>query len=108
MTPKGHFELPFPTKADVVGGTKEKDVANKDTKAVDDKLNIIKENNANDADGNPIEGKVDVKKNLEKGDTHIGDVKDINEQGNGNKEAEGGDGGANEKVDIIEEVDAKK
>ena len=31
------------TKADAVGGTKEKDVANKDTKAVDDKLNIIKE-----------------------------------------------------------------
>ena len=51
---------------------------------------------------------LDVKKNLEKGDTHIGDVKDINEQGNGNKEAEGGDGGADEKVDIIEEVDAKK
>ena len=31
------------TKADAVGGTKEKDVAIKDTKAVDDKLNIIKE-----------------------------------------------------------------
>ena len=34
--------------------------------------------------------------------------KDINEQGNRNKETEGGDGGANEKVDIIKEVDAKK
>ena len=94
------------TKADAVGGTKEKDVANKDTKAVGDKLNIIKENNTNDADGNPIEGKVDVKKNLEKGDTHTGEVKEINEKGN--KEAEGGDGVANEKVDIVEEVDAKK
>jgi len=94
------------SKVDAVEGTKEKDVANKDTKAVDDKLNIIKENNTNDADGNPIEEKVDVKKNLEKGDTHTGEVKEINEKGNENKEAEGGDGGA--KVDIVEEVDAKK
>ena len=78
----------------------------KDTKAVDDKLNIIKENNTNDADGNPIEGKVDIKKNLEKGNTHTGEVKEINKKGN--KEAEGGDGGTNEKVDIIEKVDAKK
>jgi hypothetical protein len=93
-------------KADAVEGTKEKDVANKDTKAVDDKLNIIKENNTNDADGNPIKEKVDVKKNLEKGDTHTGEVEEINEKGNENKEAEGGDGGA--KVDIVEEVDAKK
>jgi hypothetical protein len=42
---------------------------------------------------------------LEKGDTHTGEVKEINEKGNGNKEAEGGDGGTNEKIDIIEEVD---
>ena len=42
------------------------------------------------------------------GSTFLCKVKDIKEQGNGNKEAEGGDGGANEKVDIIEEVDAKK
>lgn len=87
--------------ADAVGGTKEKDVANKDTQDVDDKLDIIKENNAKDADGNPIKGKG----NLEKGDTHTGEVKEINEKGNGNKEAEGGDGGTNEKIDIIEEVD---
>ena len=40
---------------------------------------------------------------MEKGDT--GEVKEINEKGNGNKEAEGGDGGTNEKIDIIEEVD---
>jgi len=87
------------TKADAVGGTKEKDVANKDTKAVDDKLNIIKENNTNDADVNQIQGKVDVKKNLEKGDTHTDEVKEVNKKGNGNKEADGGDGGVNEKVD---------
>ena len=107
-----------PTKADAVGGTKEKDVANKDTKALNDKLNIIK----------AIEGKVDVMKCLEKGEkpaagtyglfydndgkvvgsTFLCKVKDIKEQGNGNKEAEGGDGGAIEKVDIVEEVDAKK
>ena len=100
MTPKGHFEInwPLPQKADAVGGTKEKDVANKDTKAVGDKLNIIKENNTNDADGNPIEEKVDVKKNLEKGDTHTGEIKEINEKGNENKEAEGGDGGAKGKI----------
>jgi len=87
------------TKADAVGGTKEKDVANKDTKAVDDKLNIIKENNTNDADVNQIQGKVDIKKNLEKGDAHTDEVKEVNKKGNGNKEADGGDGGVNEKVD---------
>merc|ERR1712166_85226 len=92
-------------KADTVGGTKEKDVANKDTKAVDDKLSVIKDNNTNDADGNPIHGKVDVKKNLEKGDTNTGEVEEINEKGNGNKEAEGGDGGINDKVDTVKEVD---
>merc|ERR1712238_626090 len=87
------------TKADAVGGTKEKDVANKDTKAVDDKLDIIKEINTNDADVNPIQGKVDAKKILKKDDTNTGEVKEINEKGNGNKEAEGGDGGVNDKVD---------
>merc|ERR1712129_677538 len=85
------------TKADAFGGTKEKDVANKDTKAVDDKLNIIKENNTNEADVNQIQGKVDIKKNLEKGDTYTDEVKEVNKKGNGNKEADGGDGGVNEK-----------
>ena len=37
-------------------------------------------------------------KNLEKGDTHTGEVKEINEKGNENKEAEGGDGDAKGKI----------